>query len=134
MLRLATERPELRIVDDQTGCPTAAADIASVILAILALVERPGSTAWGTYHYRGADIVTWYGFAEMIFAMAARYGQASPRLVPISTSEYPTEALRPCYSVLATEKLEATFGIFPRPLRASLDECLRELFKRRVDE
>ena len=58
MLRLAADRPELRIVDDQTGCPTAAADVADTIIAILAKANQPGFTAWGTYHYRGADIVT----------------------------------------------------------------------------
>ena len=134
MLRLAANHPELRIVDDQTDCPTAAADIALTILAILSLADRPGFMEWGTYHYRGADIVSWHGFATIIFEMAAAYGQRASNVVPIKTAEYPTPAHRPGYSVLATDKLEATFGIFPRPLRASLDECLRALFRRRVDK
>jgi dTDP-4-dehydrorhamnose reductase len=134
VLRLAADRPELRIVDDQIGCPTAAADIAGAILEILLQVDLPGFTAWGTYHYRGADIMSWCGFAKVIFELAAVHGQQTPRLVPIASAGYPTPARRPAYSVLATDKLEATFGIRPRPLRASLEECLRALFMDRIDE
>jgi dTDP-4-dehydrorhamnose reductase len=131
MLRLAADRTELRIVDDQTGCPTAAADIAATIVAIVATANQPGFTAWGTYHYRGEDIVTWYGFATLIFEAAATYGQRTPRLVPIDTAAYPTAARRPAYSVLATEKLETTFGIRPRPLREGLRGCLDALLNDR---
>ncbi len=134
MLRLAPTSPALKIVDDQLGCPTAAADIATAILAMITAVERPGFAAWGTYHYRGADIVSWFGFAERIFGMAARYGQNVPRLIPIGTAEYPTPARRPAYSVLATDTIEATFAIRPRPLRASLGDCLSDLFSGGVDK
>lgn len=134
MLRLAADRPELRIVDDQIGCPTAAADIAVAILKILALMEQPGFAAWGTYHYRGADIVSWYGFAEAIFELSALPGQKRPQFVPISTADYPTPARRPAYSVLATDKIEANFGIRPQPLRNSLQDCLRDLCRNRVGE
>ncbi len=127
MLRLAADRPELRIVDDQTGCPTSAADIAGVIMAIVTQIADPGFTSWGTYHYRDADVVTWYGFARLIFEGATKYGQEAPRLVPIDTASYPTAARRPAYSVLAIEKLETTFGIRPRPLREALGECLTAL-------
>ena len=132
MLRLGAERPELSIVDDQTGCPTSAADLAGAILAILTKAGEPGSDAWGTYHYRGGDVVTWYGFAELIFEEAARYGHAVPRLVPAETGAYPSKAVRPAYSVLSTEKLARTFGIEPRPLRDSLRECLDALLGRKV--
>ena len=127
MLRLAADRPELRIVDDQTGCPTAAADIASTIAAIVEKANQPAFTAWGTYHYCGADILSWYGFATRIFEAAATYGQKTPQLVPISTAAYPTQASRPAYSVLAMGKLERTFGIRPRPLREGLRGCLDAL-------
>ena len=129
MLRLGSERSELGIVDDQTGCPTAAADIATAILAIVDAVERQGFNGWGTYQYVGADAVTWYGFAKLIFETAKRFGRQVPRLHPINTAEYPTAAPRPAYSVLSTEKLEHTFGIRPRPLRESLSECLERLLK-----
>jgi dTDP-4-dehydrorhamnose reductase len=129
MLRLANERAELRIVDDQTGCPTAAADLADAILAITASAEKTNFSAWGTYHYRGADVLTWYGFACRIFQTAAEYGHKVPRLVPITTLDYPTPARRPAYTVLAMEKIEVTFGIRPRPLGDSLSECLGELLR-----
>ena len=131
MLRLGAERSEIRIVDDQTGCPTAAADLAGAILAVLAKAAEPGFAAWGTYHYRGGDILTWHGFAKLIFEQAARYGQPVPRLVPIETAAFPSKATRPAYSVLSTEKIARTFGISPRPLRDSLRECLAELLIQR---
>ena len=130
MLRLAAKRPELQIVNDQTGCPTAAADIAATILAVITKARQPGFTEWGTYHYRGGDVVTWYAFATLIFEVATRYGQKAPRLVPISTADYPTPALRPAYSVLAVDKVERVFGIRSRPLSESLRECLDILLLR----
>ena len=75
----------------------------------------------------GEDEVTWYRFAELIFQAAERRGRKSPRLVPISTAEYPTPARRPAYSVLSTEKVQRKFGIASRPLCESLDGCLDEL-------
>jgi dTDP-4-dehydrorhamnose reductase len=131
MLHLAAERSELQVVNDQTGCPTAAADIADAIAAILAATRQPNFTDWGTYHYCGRDIVTWFGFANVIFELAGRYGQRRPQLVPISTAAYPTAARRPAYSVLATGKIEGIFSIAPRQLRESLGECMDVLFKNR---
>ena len=127
MLRLADGREELRIVNDQLGCPTAAADMASAILAIVEHVRAPNFSSWGAYHYCGRDEVTWYRFAELIFQAAERRGWKSPCLVPISTAGYPTPARRPAYSVLSTEKVQRTFGIASRPLGESLGECLDEL-------
>jgi dTDP-4-dehydrorhamnose reductase len=129
MLRLAGERSELQIVDDQIGCPTAAADIADAISAIVAAFRQPGFEPWGIYHYCGKDTVTWFSFANLIFELASVYGQNKPRLVPIPTASYPTPARRPAYSVLSTDKIESTFGIRPRPLRESLSHCLDVLLK-----
>lgn len=127
MLRLGAERDELGIVDDQTGCPTATADIASTIVTMMEKAEQSNFAGWGTYHYVGADVVTWYGFADMIFAEAARFGRKPPRLRPITTADYPTPAPRPAYSVLSTAKLRHVFGIMPRPLRGSLIASLKKL-------
>jgi dTDP-4-dehydrorhamnose reductase len=127
MLRLGAEREELRVVDDQTGRPTSTEDLAGAILTLVESVERPGFSAWGTYHYVGADTVTWYGFATMIFAEAARLGRKVPQIRPIATADFPTAAPRPAYSVLDTAKLERTFGITPRPLRTSLIATLERL-------
>ena len=130
MLRLGAEREELRVVDDQTGRPTSTEDLAGAILTLVDSVEKPGFSGWGTYHYVGADTVTWYGFATMIFAEAARFGRKVPQVAPIATADFPTAAPRPAYSVLETAKLERTFGIKPRPLRASLVATLERVFRR----
>ncbi len=127
MLRLGSERSELSIVDDQLGCPTAAADVADAITTILAAAQGPGFDAWGTYHCVGADAVTWYGFARAIFECAAPFGVKPPKLRPVTTADYPLPAPRPAYSVLSTAKLERAFGIRPRPMRDSLNACLARL-------
>ncbi len=127
MLRFGAERDELAIIDDQTGCPTATADIAAAIIAMAVSAERGDFTAWGTYHYAGADAVTWHGFATLIFAEAAKFGRKSPRLRPIATADYPTTAPRPAYSVLSSEKIRRSFGVEPRPLHDSLVASLRRL-------
>jgi dTDP-4-dehydrorhamnose reductase len=127
MLRLGSERTELSVVDDQTGCPTSAVDVADAITTILAAAEAPGFDAWGTYHCVGADAVTWYGFARAIFDSAARFRVAAPKLHAVATADYPTPAPRPAYSVLSTAKLERTFSIRPRPLLDGLTECLMRL-------
>ncbi len=131
MLRLGAEREELRVVDDQTGCPTSTEDLAEAILTLADSMEGPGLSGWGTYHYVGADAVTWYGFATVIFAEAARLGrkvpQASARSRP-PTFRRPRRGLPiPCST---TAKLERTFGIRPRPLRASLIATLERLLTR----
>ena len=127
MLRLGAEREELRVVDDQTGCPTSTEDLAGAILTLAESVEGPGFSGWGTYHYVGADTVTWYGFATTIFAEAARFGRKVPKVSPITTADFPTAAPRPAYSVLDTARLERTFDIKPRPPRASLIATLERL-------
>lgn len=128
MLRLGAERDLLRVVDDQHGCPTAAADIATAIVGILGRAGNTGFDAWGTYHFVGADETTWYGFAQSIFETARAYGQTVPRLEPIPTEAYPTPAKRPAYSVLDTGKLQQAFGITPPPLTESLGACIATLF------
>jgi dTDP-4-dehydrorhamnose reductase len=131
MLHLGTERTEISVVDDQTGCPTAAADIAGAITTILQAAQTPGFNAWGTYHYAGTDAVTWYGFARAIFDCAAPFGVRAPNLHAVATTEISRPAPRPVYSVLSTAKLERTFGIRPKPLRESLTACLMRLCSER---
>jgi dTDP-4-dehydrorhamnose reductase len=127
MLRLGAEHGELRVVDDQTGRPTSTGDLAETILAVAERAAQPGFAGWGTYHCSGADTVTWYGFATMIFAEAERFGRKAPRVHAIAAKDFPTPAPRPAYSVLSTQKLERIFGIRPRPLRAGLIATLERL-------
>lgn len=130
MLRLGAERPVLRVVADQQGCPTAAADIASALIAIAAKIKR-GEADWGTFHFAGAGSTSWHGFAEEIFNLASRFGSQSPesrpRVEPITTDQYPTPARRPMNSVLDCRKIGEAFGISPPPWRTSLQAVVREL-------
>ena len=132
MLRLAAERPVLRVVADQTGAPTSAADIAGAIAGIAQhLIAGNGAISsdapWGTYHFTGAGAVTWHGFAEAIFELAARWRGPPPRVEAIATADYPTPARRPANSVLDCTRIASAFGIEPRPWRAALSEVIAEL-------
>jgi dTDP-4-dehydrorhamnose reductase len=130
MLRLAETRDAVRVVDDQHGAPTAAADLAG---AILDLVERLGFGRAGdrgtasVYHLAAAGGTTWHGFAAAIFAGWARRGHRVPRLEPITTAQYPTPARRPANSRLDCSKIAGAFGLRLPPWETSLERCLDEL-------
>jgi len=126
MLRLAAERPVLRVVADQRGCPTAAADIAAALMVIAEHIER-GEAKWGTYHFVGADATSWHGFAEAIFDLAAPQLAARPQVEPITTDQYPTLVRRPMNSVLDCQKIERAFGISPPPWQTALATVIPEL-------
>jgi len=121
MLRLGRERDALRVVDDQTGGPTAAGDIAAALLTMARALH--GGAAGGTYHFAGAPDVTWAGFARDIFTRAG----LDVAVTGIPSSDYPTPARRPANSRLDCATLEADFGI-PRPdWRESLGGVLAEI-------
>ncbi len=120
MLRLGAERPELRVVADQRGAPTSAAAIAA---ATLRLLDRSDPWQSGVFHMTAAGETSWHGFAQSIFRKA---GEASPRLVPIPSSEYPTPAARPANSVLSNDKLEKVFGFRLPDWEQQLDAVLAE--------
>lgn len=127
MLRLAQSappRPSLNVVDDQHGCPTYAGDLADVIIAL----NQAANSAAGIYHYCGATAMSWYEFAEHIFACATEVqpGFQSPTLQAIPGRNYASAAARPANSVLNCEKIRA-LGIQPRPLHASLLPVVRAL-------
>ena len=126
MLRLSAERPLLRVVADQRGCPTAAADIAAALMMIAGRIER-AEGEWGTYHFAGADAVSWHGFAEAIFDLAAPKLATRPQVEPITTDQYPTPAQRPMNSVLDCRKIEEVFGISAPPWRVGLASAIREI-------
>ena len=126
MLRLGAEREELRIIDDQHGAPTSAADLARAITGIARQLTA-GSKAFGTYHYAGGGATTWRGFAEAIFARAAEAGGRRPRVVPIGTADYPTPARRPLNSRLDCGKITRAFGIQLVPWQDALGAVLAEL-------
>jgi dTDP-4-dehydrorhamnose reductase len=130
ILRLATQREELRIVQDQTGAPTSGREIAAATTAILAqlLQENSGSSfqgRTGTYHMTASGETTWYDFAGAVLKKSSDTPQTASwfavatngrplitrRVVPITTEEFPTPARRPLYSVLSNSLLAKTFGV-----------------------
>jgi len=124
MLRLGKERPGLSIIDDQRGCPTYAGDIASAVMEIIFSASRPT----GIYHYCGTGEVSWFGFAEAILQKACAIGllEKMPELTPIPTTQFPTPAKRPKYSVMSTDKIAAA-GIRPVSWLSRVDFVLQKL-------
>lgn len=122
MLRLATERNELRIVDDQTGSPSSADDIAEALLAVTRHLEDRN----GTWHFTNSGEASWYDLADHIFANVKEHGLPVPKLIAISSAEYPTAATRPPNSRLATQKFVADFNLKPRPWQAAVTDILAQ--------
>jgi dTDP-4-dehydrorhamnose reductase len=129
MLRLARDRDELRIVADQHGAPTPARLISAATAAVLAQHTDTREMQLGTYHLCAAGQCTWFDFAGAIFARAQAAGliERVPRLVPISTAEYPTPARRPAYSVLDCSKIRDAFGLHLPSWKEGLDSVIGEL-------
>jgi dTDP-4-dehydrorhamnose reductase len=131
MLRLGRERKTVRVVADQHGSPTCADDLAAAIFDILRRIPRKNNIPWGTYHYNGQGVTTWYEFADTIFDYARRCGQMRLQHVePITTAEYPTPARRPPYSVLDCAQIGASFDIAPTPWQQSLKQTVERLMGR----
>ena len=108
MLRLAKERPVLRVVGDQVGCPTWTDDLADALLALATKRDAPR-----VLHYCNAGATTWHGFATAIIGEARTHRPlACERIDSITTAEYPLPARRPAYSILSTERI-AALGIDP---------------------
>jgi dTDP-4-dehydrorhamnose reductase len=122
MLRLSAEREELRVVADQWGCPTPAWLIADVTARAL----QDGFVQSGIRHLVADGETTWHGFAEEIFSLAHARGMIGrgPRVVPVTTSEYPTRARRPAYSVLDTGQLRNEYGLSLPDWRTALATTL----------
>lgn len=132
--RLARERDELRVVDDQTGSPTWARAIAEATALILAQCHAVQDVRIlrkysGLYHLAATDRTTWHGFAEAILAhlRATRGAEVrAQRVVPISSADYPQEARRPAFSVLDGTAAGHVFGVSLPPWRDQLTLCLEE--------
>lgn len=125
MLRLMNEREVVRVVNDQRGTPTWAADLSRAILAILQ-APRP---QFGIFQYTNGGECTWYEFASEIYRLGRELGLFSRecRVEPISTDQYPTKAKRPQYSVLSKEKIQRVYGVPVPPWQESLKRFLKEL-------
>lgn len=119
--RLAAQRPELRIVADQTGTPNWARALATATAALVgqglpALKDRAG-----LYHFSATGATTWHGFAQAILESGS-----APVVTPITTAEFPTPARRPAYGVLDTSLFRATFGFGLPAWQDSLAACLAD--------
>ncbi len=126
MLRLGKERDQLRVVFDQIGTPTYARDLAVAMLDILQQAEQTPELKQqlkGVYHYSNEGVCSWYDFALAIFELC----DIHCRVAPIESSEYPTPAARPPFSVLNKAKIKQTFGLEIPHWRESLLACLVEL-------
>jgi dTDP-4-dehydrorhamnose reductase len=120
MLRLGAERPEIGVVADQIGSPTYAKDLAKAILKAL---PKAGEFRGEIFHYTDEGTCSWFEFAAATMA----YAGLKCNVKPIATSEYPTPATRPAYSVLDKSKIRDTFGVDTPWWSASLKDCLRRI-------
>lgn len=113
MLQRAAAGDELRIVSDQTGNPTYAPHLCSVLLDIARQVKGRPETfpGWGVYHAAGTGVTTWQGLASEVMRISERLGGPSVAVTPITTADYPTPASRPANSALDCSKLARTFGL-----------------------
>ncbi len=122
MLRLAGERDEIRVVNDQFGSPTLAEDLARATIAIVDQLDSDKrEDCWGIYHATGRGVTNWAGFSEAIMTES---GNDHVNVIPIPGNEYPTPAPRPSYSVLSNEKLWRVFGIELPTWQEALTRCL----------
>lgn len=125
MLRVGSERDRLRVVADQKGCPTTAADLADAILAIAARLRDGWQDHYaGVFHAAGSGDTTWHGLAVATFEEVARYGARLPTVEAITTADYPTKAKRPADSRLDSGKLASVFGITLPEWRSSLAKTI----------
>ena len=131
VLRVARERPQMKIVDDQYGAPTWARELAR--MAATVLVEAPDAEAAqafeGVYHAAAAGVTTWFEFGELALKLrqSAEPETKFAELIAIPTSEYPTPVKRPANSRLDCTKLKETFGFEFLPWRQALGDVLREV-------
>jgi dTDP-4-dehydrorhamnose reductase len=132
MLRLGRERDRLTIVDDQRGAPTTSMALANATWEVVAGIVDGRFGAWqawaGLYHMTCSGSTSWFGFAQAIFARArAKLGLKTPQILPLTTAEYPTPAVRPSNSVLSNAKLQASFQVRLPDWKAALDEVFEAL-------
>jgi dTDP-4-dehydrorhamnose reductase len=129
ILRLAKESDRLQVVDDQKGCPTWTGDLSDALTRLAGeILTNKRSTPWGTYHFCGKGNTTWHEFATCIIEESEKGERLkATRVIPIRTSDYPTAAKRPAWSVLDCGKIERTFAVHPRPWREGLHKVLDTL-------
>jgi len=132
MLELGEKRDRLFVVDDQTGCPTAARDLAAAVMALAPLLKAE-RLAWGIYHCAGSGVTTWYGFAKEIFRLRQELtGLEPPIITPALSNEYPGKCPRPKNTALGCQLLQQRTGIALRPWQLALREVMADLMSQRL--
>lgn len=121
MIRLGREKQELGVVFDQIGTPTYARDIAVAIMVAIEQGVKPG-----VYNFSNEGVCSWYDFTKAIHRLA---GISTCKVKPLHTSEYPTPAVRPPYSVLDKTKIKNEYGIEIPYWEDSLAECVKKLME-----
>lgn len=119
MRRLGAEKESLNVVADQIGSPTFAGDLADAIVEIIPQMTDQNS---GIYHFTNEGVCSWYDFASEIMEMS---GLACV-INPIKSSQYPTPAKRPFYSVLDKDKIKQVFGINIKHWKKGLEKCIKQ--------
>ena len=122
MLALTSSKPSLKVVNDQTGTPTYALDLASAIFDIIE--NRKAEDREGIYHYSNEGVCTWYEFARTIAEYA---GNDECEISPCTSEEYPSPVRRPSYSVLDKTRIKNAFGISVPHWTDSLKKCLNNI-------
>ena len=124
MMRLMNEKDEIKVVNDQVGSPTYAADLAEVMLNITGNAQSAtGKWVPGIYNFSNEGIISWYDFAVAIKEII----NCPCDVKPIKTAEYPTPAKRPAYSVLDKTKIQQTFAVQLKDWKESLRNCIKKL-------
>lgn len=143
ILKSGQEKETLYGVDDQSGSPTSAADLAETILNIISKIKHSSDIKWGTYHYCGLGITTWHKFAEEILKLARQYiSIKTTNVKPLSTAEYTAKhadkrkkiAIRPSFSALDCSLIEKNFGISLKPWQNSLKTVIRQLCQKETEK
>ena len=128
MLRLMSEKESINVVRDQYGTPTYAADLAQAIMKVIIILDNDGEVRQpGIYHFSNEGSISWYEFALAIRDIS---GYAC-EVKPIPSSDYPTPAKRPHYSVLDKSKITNAFNVVPKPWRESLEVCIEKIRRKK---
>ena len=131
ILGLAAERDSIRVVTDQRGSPTRAADLATAIGVAATAIGR-GEAAWGTFHVAGRGTASRYEFAAAIVVAQAAFTGRRPRLEPARSADFPTGAVRPANSALDSTRFEQAFGFHAEAWPLAVERTVRSIFAERV--
>lgn len=127
MLRLAGQRPDISVVNDQIGYPTYCPDLAGGLLVMADRIVQPGFAGWGTYHLAGRQEMNRAAMAEAIFEISRTAGGPVAQVRPVATADYPTPAARPLNARLDSAKAEAVFGLALPDWQTGLQKSVRTL-------